>query len=398
MKSITRTVSMGSKAGGSNRSAGLPFDDIKTHENAFVVPFRRGMRNRDGFEAGVFSAQGDVLPNTEMRMLNRWAAPTENARSNALDGAQLLPGTWLFCGIVSAQFGHVLTRSLGMLWAVPELPKDMKLLFVSMMYKQDDHPFLSSFLEHLGIENEYKILRDPSHVEHLVTAPDLFSEVSQGEASPEYVEWVRECAIPKHNKRRKRKLYLTRGELSPRTGRYLNEDVLEKNLEKAGFEIVAPETLSLNDQLKLYAEADKIVAAEGSTLHLVPFAIRPSADLIVIQRRSEIPVLIENQIQSFCGDNVHYIDAIDHVYWPQERADNLSLVKLDFEKLRAELVECGVIKASASWKAPTQNAERLSLHAGRSESERFLSDDERVTFLRKLRRQRRARGHARLAS
>jgi hypothetical protein len=369
----------------------LPFEQIKLHEEALVVPFRRRKRNQDGFDAGVFSVDGDVLPNTEMRTTTRWAAPKKSTCDDALEGAAYLKGEWLFCGIASAQFGHIITRGLGMLWAAQALPKDVNLLFVSMLYNQDDHPFLTEFLENAGIEKTYRILSEPAQIERLFTAPDLFSEAHKCVADREYAEWASNQFTPKFDKRRKRKLYITRGKLSPTLGRYLNEDLLETLLEHAGFEIVAPETMSVCDQLKLYAEADTIIASEGSALHLICMSLRETATLAVIQRRPKVPGVIENQVASFCNADVHYINVIDRVFWPKQRADNVSLVRLDFDQLRDTLVSLGVLAKTAEWRVPTKEEEHLSLHAGRSETEQFLSDKERLVFLKQLRRKRRAR-------
>lgn len=377
---------------------GLPFDQIATHANALVVPFRRGKRNKAGLEMGVFSETGEVLPHTEMHTLGHLAAPSEAGRRAALDGADHLKGTWLFCGLASAGFGHSLTRSLGILWALERLPGDIGLLFGSKISQQTHHPVLTQLLRNMGFDNDRLVLKRPTHVDHLVTAPNLFSEANKAVATPEFVCWSRDRITPKYDRRRRRKVYLTRSRLSPCLGRYLNEDVLEKNLEKSGFEIVAPETLNLSDQLRLFAEAETIVAAEGSALHLIPFSMRTSAKLVVIQRRSEVPVLIQNQINSFCPASAHFIDAIDRVYWPQERADNLSLVRLDFEKLRAALIDCGVVKSDAYWAEPNKDEEQDSLYAGRSRSERFLSNEERIVFIRELRNKRRERRQARLSA
>ena len=128
------------------------------------------------------------------------------------------------------------------------------------------------------------------------------------------------------------------------------------------------------------------------------FPVLVSAKLVVIQRRSDVPVLIQNQINSFCPASAHFIDAIDRVYWPQERADNLSLVRLDFEKLRAALIDCGVVKSDAYWAEPNKDEEQDSLYAGRSRSERFLSNEERIVFIRELRNKRRERRQARLSA
>ncbi|WP_439121438.1 hypothetical protein [Marivita sp.] len=169
----------------------LPFDEMACHQNAFVVPFRRGHRDGQNFHAGVFDACGEVLRDTEMRTLTRGTTATRSVRDAALADAQSLPGTWLFCGLMSHQFGHVITRGLGRIWATERLPKSVNLLFASLLYSDKEHAFLSHLLRTLGIENDYAIVQAPTHVETLYTAPDLFSEAHEGLASPAYAEWIR---------------------------------------------------------------------------------------------------------------------------------------------------------------------------------------------------------------
>ncbi|MFA8386613.1 MAG: DUF563 domain-containing protein [Pelagibaca sp.] len=391
MNTLTRGFDAVPETRSHDELCGLPVDRIEAHDTAFVVPFRRGIRSGTDFHAGVFDAQGDALPHAEMKTMLRASLPTREVRDAALAGAETLTGKWLFCGIASSQFGHVITRGLGRLWATEHVPEEVQLLFVSMLYNEDQHRFLTRLLDQMGIRNCYKILQNPTHVERLITAPDLFSEASHGTATPEYAKWVRQRTIPPHDTTARRKLYITRSRLSPCVGRCLNEDLLEKNLENAGFEIIAPETLDLADQFKLYAEAEIIVASEGSALHIVPFSMRDTATLVVVQRRKEVPDLIANQISSFTPARVTYVDAIRDVYWPKQRADNLSLVSLDFLKLRDDLIAAGALDNSSSWRVPTRDEEMMSLHEGRPADAVFLSDEERAAFLRVLRRQRRAR-------
>lgn len=120
----------------------LPFDEMACHPNAFVVPFRRGHRDGQNFHAGVFDASGEVLRNTEMRTLTRGVMATRAVRDAALADAKFLSGAWLFCGVMSHQFGHVITRGLGRIWATEKLPKTVKLLFVSLLYSEKEHAFL----------------------------------------------------------------------------------------------------------------------------------------------------------------------------------------------------------------------------------------------------------------
>lgn len=368
-------------------SQDLPFDRIETHCDAFVVPFRRGKRTGPLFHAGVFGADGLALPNTQMGTVHRSSMPTIEVRDAALKGAGRVGGTWLFGGIASAQIGHVITRSMGMLWALEALPKDTKILFASLMYPDATHAFMKNLFRELGIRNDFRILRKPTHVERLITAPDLFSEVTQCMAPEAYATWLRGRAVPRVPSPVGRKIYITRDRMSGLVGRHLCEDILEDNLARAGFDIVAPEQMSLAEQLAMYAEADVVIAADGSALHILPFTFRDDAQLFVIQRRPKMPRLIQEQLSSFTRSKIVKIDVISDVIWPMERADNVALVQLDFRKLRDVFVAHGIVPKSAKWRIPSDKDLRVSQRLGRDPQKGFLTDVERPQFLRQLRLQ-----------
>lgn len=363
----------------------LPVEDIALHQDALVVPFRRAHRTGRLFHAGVFDASGTVLPDTQMQMMTRGTISTPDVFAEALPGAETLNGTWLFCGIASSQFGHVITRALGRLWATESLPKSVKLLFVSMHYSQKKHAFLDRLFTTLGIENDYEIVDVPTHVESLYTAPDLFSEAHEGVAAPNYAHWVR-GKVPTFEKSRfGRKVYITRDRMSGTMGRHLCEDILEDNLAHAGFDIVAPETLSLEEQFALYRDADTVIAADGSALHVLPFSFGADATCIILKRRSVIPPLITNQLRSFTGSRIVEIDAIAEVFWPRERADNTSLVALDFAKLRTDLMDLGVVGRDDLWRCPSAAEFETSRSLGRPGPADFVTDAERPRYLKQLR-------------
>lgn len=356
------------------------------HDSALVVPFRRGMRSNWSFHAGVFDREGRVLPDTEMRMLHRTADPLLVDLEDVSSNAEHLDGTWLFCGIASAQIGHVITRSLGMLWATEALSKDVGLLFAAMMYTEEQHGFLSKMLESLGIKNAYRIVKSPTRVDALITAPDLFSENSQGKAEPDYAAWLRDRVPQRSASPVGSKVYLTRERLAGTVGRHLCEDTIERNLARAGFDIVAPEKYSLEEQFAIYAHADVVISADSSALHILAFAIRDGARVVVLHRRPEVPELISNQLASFTKARVHYVDVIEEVIWPSDRSDSVSLVKLDFKALRERLIDLDVIEAGMPWTTPTKQQFDASQLLGRSKGQHFMTDDERPKYLRNLRR------------
>jgi capsular polysaccharide biosynthesis protein len=361
----------------------LPHGDVVLRRDALVVPYQKGMRDGKIWPSGVFDADGTPSPHAQMQSMTRRAEITPGLFEAARPNARQLTGKWLFCGLGSEQFGFMISRGLGRLWALDRLPPDTKLLFSAINMPRRKHAFLTKFLEALDLPHEYFILQRPALVEELYLAPELFGEHMEGRATPECAAWLR-SRVPKQAPS-KRKVYLTRSQLDPAIGRMLCEDILEANLRHAGFEIVAPEQLSVQAQLELYGEADVIVAAEGSALHVVPFAIRDDARLVVVQRRPDVPILIANQIESFTNASCVYLDALVASHWPAERADNLSMAELDFDKLQDAFVKMGLIRSKDMWRVPSQDEVLTSRALGRPKNTEFLTDAEREEFLTKLR-------------
>lgn len=368
-------------------AGGLPFKQIERRANALVVPFQRGTKRGKVWPSGVFDADGTPSPHAEMRILTRWAEATPDVYETWSSATRSLSGQWLFCGLGSAQFGHIISRGMGRLWALGMLPSDTRLLFSSIFMTDKKHGFLTKMLASMNLPHEHFILRRPARVEQLYLAPDLYGEQLQGRAAPECAAWLR-SRLPDYTSTG-RKVYVTRARLDPKLGRLLCEDVLEANLAAAGFEIAAPETMSLDDQLAMYGQSDVVIAAEGSALHVAPFALRDDARLIIVKRRPEVPVLIANQIASFCKAECAYVHAIVRTHWPAERADNLSLAELDFDVMRDDLIALGVLKPDDPWTSPGADDVLASRAQGRPPGTPFLSDEERVTFLQQLRQERR---------
>jgi|GEM_PF-6113959 len=88
-----------------------------------------------------------------------------------------------------------------------------------------------------------------------------------GNPTPFTVDWLR-TRMRGSSPRRHRRLYVSRAD----NRRVANEDALVAMLEPYGFETVRPETLSLREQVQLFAAAEAVVAAHGAGLTNIVFS------------------------------------------------------------------------------------------------------------------------------
>lgn len=375
-------------AGGAN----LPAGDICKVENALVKPFdRRSRPGSTGPYCGVFDVANQPAPHGGLAT-TRWTSDlnTEIA-AKARERAGRLEGEWIFGGLARNHFGHVISNALGRLWAVDHAPAGTPVLYAGHMVPRGDRQnrFVQGMFDLFGIDVPHRVCPASMAVESLIVPPDLFGEGSEGRADPAYVAWLKDrlTVAPMGGE----KLYITRARLDPMLGRILCEDVLERNFEAAGFDIMSPELLSLEEQAARYRAARVIVTTEGSAIHLAALCMHPEARLFIVLRRPNLHYLIANQLSTFTPGQWEQVDFITEQWWRPERADNRGMAEVDFAALRDRLADLGALPAFSDWKIPDAGAIEASKHDGIPAGTQILSHAEHGTFKRQ-RAQKRAAG------
>jgi hypothetical protein len=369
---------------------------LTTVTDAIIVPPPPRIPTKRQLQLAVLDANLNVLPLAicgTNRLTSAGFIPSESLIQNP----EHLPGTWLFGGLASHHFGHQITRSLGRLAALPLTGPIDGIVFAPLDSRARDPAaikLLTRLLAGLGITAPIRVLTEPTRVDHLVVGDDLFSENIACIADPAYVDWVRKSFAPATKPVIGSKLYVTRTQLDPTLGRLLNEDILEQNLSRQGYEIYVPERHSLPDQLRTYASAETIVTTDGSQGHVMAFARQPGQNIITIARRFDAPASLLNHIDSFghglTKSSHTYLNCLFREWWPRQRTDNLSLGEADFADLCQNLIRLHALHptAAADWQIPSQAQIDASKSRGRQPDDRLLSTAERSDFLTALRQSR----------
>jgi hypothetical protein len=151
------------------------------------------------------------------------------------------------------------------------------------------------------------------------------------------------------------RLYVSRSALGPKRGGVLGEHLLEEALVAEGYEVFHPQHHPLALQIARYRAARRIVALDGSALHLAAFACSPDQRIAMIRRRtSSMSNAIALHIKAFSGVAPDVIDTIhaDWVLRDRARADRFSMGELDMPALQAALRQAGYIAAEGpDWPA-----------------------------------------------
>ena len=340
---------------------------------------------------GIFDVQGNAAPfchdATGTRRTEELLGPYEELRADLIaDAGHSVEGPVLYAGLADRQFGFAILQSLGRLWACERLPPETQLMFLSNIRPRTVLPPLTALLNWLGIPNQPFLLQGNLQLEQGYTCPSLFGDCHDGQAYPEFRDWLVRRLGPVPPLEAGRKIYVSRSGLGALYGRNLCEGHLEDLLRRDGFEIFRPEAHDLPTQADTYRRAETLVFSEGSALHFFGLVKRAGQRVVVIQRRHEVPVLIRNQLEAIDPTPVDYIDAIESLCFPPVRADNRALSILDFKRLRRGLIRAGALRRKAFWQAPTEEEVEASAHAGLEPgTQLFTTHEEAIAAWKKAR-------------
>lgn len=279
-------------------------------------------------------------------------------------------GTYVFGGFVRVHFGHFLVECLGPLWVLDAVEEPIDgVLFMPYHANPnetlrnirllDDHS--GRWLKALGVDEKIDIIRQPTQVDKLILSENGLglSERFRGSS------WFQRFARRRNAHYRSEKppnantsIYVTRTKLSGRKGGILGETALENTFRNAGYRIFAPEKHSLEDQLAIYASAKRIVAVEGSALHLPPFVIENDCRVAVLSRRSGIDKIASEFGEQYAGFVDVDLDIIDTAkdHWVpagQLRTNLESFAVVDFDETYDRLVALGYLPDDVARSIPT---------------------------------------------
>ncbi len=131
------------------------------------------------------------------------------------------------------------------------------------------------------------------------------------------------------------RLYISRNGMRKRF--VLNEAEVMDLLAPLGFEIVKPETLSIGDQVKLFSQAEIVIAAHGSAL----------TNLYFTSLGARVVDMIEPHMNSFRYVFWSLCESLGHQYWyldaeSVENSSGRADMRVDIEKLAATVARIGV--------------------------------------------------------
>lgn len=313
-------------------------DSLVVVENAVIVPSQKGAGR-----LGVLDAEGRFVPQSTIW---RSDAPLYPEPEPVVPKTEIA-GTHLFGGILSMHFGHFVVESLSRLWPIDAPPEQFEsILFVPKGptgRERKESGFQTTLLDMVAPGLPRQLLSEPVRVERLIVPEQGFGNGALESGTPEFRRFLQSRVWPEPKATSPRKIYITRAGLDRnRKGRILGDQALCAYLEARGYAVLAPERTPLEDQIRLYRGADRLIFDDGSAVHVYGLVARPRQVAASIQRRfaGNGPAVGVRQLRTMADVDLKAVDAVVREWRPAtlDRATSKSHGELDarhlFEALR----------------------------------------------------------------
>ncbi len=225
------------------------------------------------FGGGVITPDGQPVETAQIQRKGgkRVGGPVETV---IVTPASELDEDIIYVGMLFNHFGRVLLESLARVWYLNEVEPSVKVVFNNANSAQAGHAsWVPKLLTAFGIPPERILsLHEPTRLRRAVVPEPLFKQFYS--AHVDMARPFREVAerLAADVSLSEQPLYLSRRRLTSRQRPIVGEAELEELLRENGFAIAYPETLSIEDQIRLINSHATIFSSLGSAAHSILFA------------------------------------------------------------------------------------------------------------------------------
>ncbi len=287
-----------------------------------------------------------------------------------------LEGSWLYAGILMRHIGHMLTESIGRLWAFESIRSQIDgVIFIGMNGPTNlkDGETLDQFvrqstattlkaglvqqmLQMFKIDVPLWIVDRPTRAKQLIVPVQLMG-LLPGDligGHPTYRDSVRanvERFIEPIEKTYPKKIFVSRSRfVKPGAASYFMEDRLDAHFIDAGYTVIRPESLNLKAQLQLYSTATHIVMAAGSAAHVAALAMNGTQNVVILQRDKFKREIFARQLLAMGARSATTISALGGIFWPLQQNEQSKyssrfngIFDIDVKRLWLQLSKLGFV-------------------------------------------------------
>ena len=209
-----------------------------------------------------------------------------------------LKGRYLFAGYLFSHYGHCLLESLSRLWCIKKFP-DIPLLWLGVHNQKSFNDVNRQLFEILGVGNEMQLLSEQTRVEELII-PEVGYVIHTNFASEQALAMQ---VLPQRKLQSGKKVWLSRSLVG--RGGIINENELEKMLCAKGWTIYHAQQHTIQNQLEMLADAERISGFDGSAFHTLMMMPCYQGRIDVFRRRDFVNLDIYLISNTF-GHNLYF--------------------------------------------------------------------------------------------
>jgi hypothetical protein len=235
----------------------------------------------------------------------------------AVKASRVVDEEVVYLGWLMEHFGHFLSESFTRAWFLKEVDPSVKVVY----HKKDDFtlsPMARRILEAFGIPMDRILFLDETTLLRRAIVPEPLHELhwSTHEQLPQMFREVA-ARIVSGGEKSDQPVYLSRRFLSSRSRQIVGEFELEEILRENGFHIAHPETMSFEDQVRLFNRHADIFTSDGSAAYNVLFALnRPTMHFLT----SDIPRQDYFMLPAVCESPAGYCNCLSRGGRPFHKA------------------------------------------------------------------------------
>ena len=224
--------------------------------------------------------------------------------------------TVVYLGYFYPVWGHVITDDISHLWFLKSEEfqtqfKDFPLVYISWCNQPlESQQSFRRLLEILGVDIEkFRRIEQPTQFDKIILPDRSFSNAINGFTKEyrETIDQVRDFALKNRTPTSCKKIYYLHGR------RQFGEEKLAEYFRSKGYEIIRPETLTLDEQLNILINAESFASTLGSSSHNSVF-LSDNSEVILIPRLHHVysHQLIIDQVHD---QNISYLDSSLSIFY-----------------------------------------------------------------------------------
>lgn len=198
----------------------------------------------------------------------------------------------VYVGMFYSHWGHFLIDLTGRMWYLPLLKKETIKFKVAYLGEEEPQGNNLEFFKLLGIQPEQLIhITKPTRCRNVIVPEQSFKscEWYTDEFRTMFDDMV-DSVLSRNDEFKQlehlKKVYFTRRNFSKAQNTEFGEEYFQQCFIKNGFQAIAPETLSLCEQIYVWNHAEEIVCINGTIPLNVVFCKNPNLKLVVLNKTS----------------------------------------------------------------------------------------------------------------